>query len=216
MLRDVDLRTLPAVDALAARAGAPTDTLARVGAAPWIVAGPGYVIVASALDPAAADLPVRAAFVPWLAEVVGQRLAGEGGTVVPAAPGATIVRPEWADALEAPGGDRLPLSGRTVTAPQRPGVYFLLRGVARAGALVVAPEAEESALARMPAAQLGARLDSRDVTVDGELARWSARLFDSGARRPLLGPVLLAALALLVAETAMARGRARRPEAAAA
>jgi len=52
--------------------------------------------------------------------------------------------------------------------------------------------------------------------VDADPSQWSARLFDSGARRPLLGPVLLAALALLAAETAMARGRGRRRGPAAA
>ncbi|MFL5580613.1 MAG: hypothetical protein ACJ8AO_09575, partial [Gemmatimonadaceae bacterium] len=202
-------------DALEARGGAAADTLARVGAAPWIVAGPGYVIVASALDPAAADLPVRAAFVPWVADVLAQRLAGEGGTVVEAAPGARIARPEWADALETPAGDRLPLSDRVVAAPERPGVYFFLRGAVRSGALVVAPEPAESQLARMPAAQLESRLDARDVEVTADAARWSARLFDSGARRPLLGPVLVLALLLIAAETAMARGGRRREAAAA-
>lgn len=194
-----------------ARSGlAPADTLARVGPVPWIVGGPGYVIVASAIDPAASDLPVRAAFVPWLADVLAQRLGGEAGMVIEAAPGATVSRPAAIDAMETVAGERRPIAEGRLTAPGRPGVYFLLRGGARAGALVVAAEPDESSLARAPLPALRARLDGRDVVASADAAQWAARLFRSGARRPLLGPVVVLAMLLLVLETAMARGRGAR------
>ena len=42
---------------------------------------PGYVLIASRLDPAATTLPVRAAFVPWLADMIGLRLGAPTGDV---------------------------------------------------------------------------------------------------------------------------------------
>ena len=62
--------------------GADADTLARVGREPWIVVGARYAVIASPLDPAATTLPVRAAFVPWLANVLTERLVGEPGGVI--------------------------------------------------------------------------------------------------------------------------------------
>src|SRR5690606_19996943 len=56
-------------------AGASADTLATAGGAPWVVAGEGYVVVASPLETAATTLPLRASFVPWLGEILTQRLS---------------------------------------------------------------------------------------------------------------------------------------------
>src|SRR5690606_23244300 len=55
-------------------AGASSDTLATAGGAPWVVAGDGYVVVASPLEANATSLPLRAAFVPWVGEILAQRL----------------------------------------------------------------------------------------------------------------------------------------------
>jgi hypothetical protein len=56
-------------------AAAAVDTLATVNGRPWVVAGAAngtrYVVIASPLVPDATELPVRAAFVPWLASLVG-------------------------------------------------------------------------------------------------------------------------------------------------
>ncbi len=51
-------------------APAPTDTVSIAAGEPWIVRGPGYVLVASPLLPSATDFPVRAAFVPWIADAL--------------------------------------------------------------------------------------------------------------------------------------------------
>ena len=88
VLRRYDLRAAtPSTD----------DTLATVGREAWIVAGDRYVIVGSAIDPAASALPVRAGFVPWLFDLVSQRLAGEPAVVIEAHPGDSVRRPAWAD-----------------------------------------------------------------------------------------------------------------------
>jgi hypothetical protein len=188
---------------------ATTDTLALAGAEPWIVAGPGYVLVASPLTPDATSLPVRAAFIPWLTDVVTQRLFGDAGRVVDATPGAPVARPDGADALELPGGRRVTLASDTVVAPDRPGVGFFMRGTRRVGALVVNPEPDESNLTRLDLSALASRVRAAEV-VSPDSARWSASLFSSSPRRSLLVPVLVLALAVLLLESAVAGAGQRR------
>lgn len=189
---------------LVAQGGAVADTLAVAGGDAWIVAGDRYVIVASPLDQTATDLPLRAAFVPWLGDAIAQRLAGEATAVMQSAPGAPVRFPLGADGLEGGDAQVTPLSDRS-NAPSRPGVYFVRRGAVRIGALVVNPEAEESDLTRIPLALLRDRLRSRDAVVTADAAAWKRSLFDVGSRRPLQLPIILLALALLIAETVVVR-----------
>ena len=200
--------------ALARQAGdAPADTLATAGGEPWIVAGEGYVVVASPMLPEATTLPVRAPFVPLLDELVSQRLAGSAGPVLYVAPGATVPLPPAVDALRGSAADapRLPLAGRTFPAPLRPGVYFLLRGTERAGALVVNAEPEESLLQRLSKPELAGRLRARGVNVLDNAGEWPSAVFASSTRRPLTVPLLVVALLLLAAETLLTRGTGARP-----
>lgn len=189
---------------LVAQGRAPAETLARVGADPWVVAGPGYVIVASPLDPQATVLPVRAPFVPWMTDIVTQRLAVEAGTTIDAAPGDTVARPAWADALEMPDGTRATLGGGSMVAPSRPGVYFLLRGGRRAGAVVVNGEASEAELARLEPEALRDKLRAREARVHAGGEGWAALAFAGATRRPLLAPALFIVLGLLAAEAVVA------------
>jgi hypothetical protein len=189
---------------LVAQAGAMADTIAMAGGDAWIVAGEGYVLVGSPLDPSATDLPVRAGFVPWLGDVVAQRLAGDATNVLQAAPGAVVRLPTGADGLEAPDGQLTSAAGQ-ITAPLRPGVYFVRRGSERVGALVVNAEAEESDLRRLPIAALRERIRGRDILVTADPAAWRSSLFDVGSRRPLQVPLIVLALLLLVAETVIVR-----------
>jgi hypothetical protein len=189
---------------LVAQAGAVADTIAMAGGDAWIVAGEGYVIVGSPLDPTATDLPVRAAFVPWLGDVIAQRLAGDATTVIEAPPGGTVRLPTGADGIEASDGQVTPASGE-VTSPLRAGVYFIRRGADRVGALVVNAEAEESDLRRLPLSVLRDRVRGRDVLVTDDPAVWSRSLFDAGSRRPLQLPLIVLALLLLAAETFLVR-----------
>lgn len=189
--------------------------MARAGGAPWIVAGPGYVLVGSPLDARATTFPLAASFVPWLADVVTQRLSGgAAGSVVRGAPGASIPRPEWADAWEAADGTMRTFTGPTVTLPAAPGVYFLRRGGARVGALVIDGEARESDLTRLAPAMLASRFQAQHGAtkaptvaprVLAQADRWEAAVFDGGAGRPLMTPLLLLAFLLLGAESALTR-----------
>lgn len=198
---------------LEAQTGATGDTLATAGGAPWIVAGDGFVIIGSPLDPAATDLPLRASFVPWLGDIIAQRLAGTASADLQAAPGAAMRVPSGTDGLEAPDGQVTPLTASS-NAPSRAGVYFLRRGTARVGALVVNAEPEESDLARLPLATLRDRVRTRDALVTADAAEWRRSLFNLGARRPLQLPLILLALALLAAETLVVRRDERRRSAA--
>src|SRR5690606_15701809 len=116
-------------------------------------AGPGYVIAASPLTPDATTLPVRASFVPWLGGVLTERLVGEPGQVIEAAPGTQLARPRWADAIQTAEGARTPLA-ELLDVPTRAGTYFLTRGDRRVGAVVVNPSADESQLDRLTPAEL--------------------------------------------------------------
>ena len=182
----------------------PAETLARVGADPWIVAGPGYVIIASPLDPEFTALPARAQFVPWMTDIVTQRLATDAGVTLEAAPGDTAARPAWAEALEMPDGSRVTLGGTSFEAPGRPGVYFLMRAGRRAGAVVVNGEASESALQRLDSAVLHERLRARKTRLHAGAGEWASLAFAGATRRPLLAPAIIAVLLLLLAESAVA------------
>lgn len=191
--------------ALTATAAAPADTLATVGGEPWIVAGDGYVLVASALDTAATTLPATAEFVPWLARTLSERLAGGGRPAASVAPGRAIALPAGVDGVEAPDGETLATTDSL--RPSRAGVYFWTRGGARVGAVVVNGEVEESVLQRMGDDEMRQRLRPAAVTHDAGAA--VERAWRGASRRPL-GTVLLAAVvAVLLVETLVAAAPAR-------
>jgi hypothetical protein len=223
---DSGVRAAPVTAALqyllVAQGSAPADTLARSGGRPWAVAGPGYVLLASPLDPGATSLPLRAAFVPWVDAVVGQRLSGTaavlggvGSGVLETAPGVAVRRPTGAEELESPDGVVRVLSGAMIDAPARPGVYFLRRGGGRVGVLVVNPEPRESDLARLPAQTLAARFRGRMVAVGSDGEQWARAVFDARAARPLTGLFLVTALVLLLAESVVTRRAVARSSGAA-
>ena len=194
---------------LVAQAGAAAETLAVVGQIPWIVAGPRYVIVGSPLTPDATNFPVRASFVPWLGSVLSERLVGEPGQVLTAQPGVTLARPRWADALETPDGQRTPL-GESLEVPPRAGTYFLTRDARRVGALVVNPDPGESELDRLSPSALTARLHAGRTLVARSAGEWSSQAFRAAARRSLIEPALLIALAMLVVEAVVIGARTRQ------
>jgi hypothetical protein len=183
----------------------PGDTLATVAGAPWIVAGPRYVVVGSPLDTAATDAMLRPGFVPWLGEVLAARLAGDGGPLLQAAPGGEVVWPDVVDGLQASEGDVRPLTSRRFTAPTEPGVYFAVRDGARRGALVVNSEPGESDVGRLGAQGVAARVRAATVTPVTEAAVARRAAYGGGGAAALLGPAILGALALLLVEGLAAR-----------
>lgn len=185
-----------------------SDTVATAAGEPWIVAGPGYVLIASRLDPAATTLPVRAAFVPWLADMIGLRLGaptGDVGAPIIAAPETPIRYPAGATAIENSAGTRRSVSGDAGISPTERGVWFALRGARRIGAVVVNAPAEESALERWPAEVLAPRLAGTRGRATSSTNSWVRDTFAAGTRRPAVTPLLLLALLLLTAEAIAVR-----------
>ena len=192
-----------------------SDTLATAGGEPWVVAGPGYVLVGSRLDPVATQLPIRAPFVPWLADVLALRLAapsGDVGTPIDALPGRPIHLPVGAETLESASGSRRTVTAEVMDAPEERGVWFVLRGGRRVGAVVVNAPPEESDLARWPASALAARIGGAAARSTSSESTWLGDTYASGSSRPAATPLLVLALLLLAAE-AMAV-RSSRPTAA--
>ena len=196
--------------ALAPASSAPAETVATVAGEPWIVAGDGYLLVASPLDTAATNLPVTAEFVPWLARSIADRLAPGGGPVIFTRPGARVAVPRGADSLESTGAVTLVVRD-SVTLPQRAAVYFWTRGARRVGALVVNVEAEESDLRREHDKVLAGRFAPATVRMTHGADEFARSVYGVAAQRPVAGPLLAAALALLVVETLLAGARPRRP-----
>jgi len=184
---------------------APVDTLARAGGDAWAVAGDGYVLIASPLTAEATDLPLRAAWVPWIGTAISDRLGGEAGAVIEAAPSARVARPSWSRELEWPDGSVHAVIDAQMRAPNRAGVYFWRRGTARGGALVVNAEVVESDLSRLTPASFSAKFSGAPVSVLGDASRWTATVFAVTGRRALEGTFLLLALLLLAAEAAVTR-----------
>jgi hypothetical protein len=184
------------------------DTLATAAGEPWIVSGSGYVLLASRLDPASTTLPVRAVFVPWLADMVGLRLgapAGDAGAPIQAAPGAPIRLPGGADAIEGAGGIRRGITGADARAPDERGVWFVLNGARRVGAIEVNAPAAESQLARLPADVLAARLGTGRSRSAESAGAWVRESYAAGTRRPIITPLLIFALLLIAAEAIAVR-----------
>jgi hypothetical protein len=184
--------------------GAVADTLVRVGAQPWAVAGPNYVVLASPAEAEATDLPVRAGFVPWLDALLAERLSSAGGSVTEVVPGAVVTVPFGVTAIEAPDGSTRPVTpGSSLRAAQRAGVYFWRRTNQRAGALVVNAEPDESLLTPLATDSLRVHLraaempDTPDATVRATFA--------ANGRRALDTSLLILAALLLLAESILAR-----------
>ena len=185
---------------------APSAVLVRVGGEPWIVRSGRTVVVGSRFVPEETDLPLRAGFVPALAVLVAHAARGDEGTVV-AAPGEAVLLPEGVGAVgTAP--PTMPVSGE-VLAPLAPGAYPLLAGTDTVGALVVAPDPRESDLARASDAQVAAAFPGARVRVVATPRAYAAERFAGAGRSDLTPWLLVAALAVLVAESLAAAGLRR-------
>jgi hypothetical protein len=208
--RTTALATSPAAPPARRDSVARVDTLAMAGGTPWTVAGAGYVILGSPVNPAATDLPLRAAFVPWLFGVVAMRL-GDDGERVTTVPGGRISLPADITALESADGMLHPEMARARTAPPTPGVYMLRREAAAVGALVVNAEPEESDLTPSTEKALRARLNGTAVSNSANAAAWRKTVLDQAAGRSLAWPLIALALLALVLESWLSRLSAATP-----
>jgi len=184
--------------------------IARTGAEPWLVREGPVVVVASRLEPEWTSLPLSAAFVPFLDQLVNRVSAGDA-PLVRGAPGDVVELPSGPAELVTSSGF-LPVTGdRRVTAPLEPGVYFLRSaGGDTVGALEVNHDARESRLARADARAVRAAFGPRASLVN---ARALARdVFGGAGRADLSGLMLALALTAAVLEFALSSVSARREE----
>jgi hypothetical protein len=179
--------------------------LATAGGQPWIVAGSDYVLIASPLHVAATNAPVLAAFVPWLRDIVTQRLS-DGGTLALASPNDTINMPVVADSLRLPDGTQLPLAGGRLVVPQATGVYLFRSGARTVGALVVNAEVEESDVTAWGGDIWQDRIIGSDVQLEPRGANVAEAVFDRSGGRSLTWPLVALAALALFAEALIARG----------
>nr|MCU0633628.1 hypothetical protein [Gemmatimonadaceae bacterium] len=204
------LRLVP----VATRARTRVDTVATVAGEPWIVAGDGYLLVASALEPAASSLVLAAGFVPWL----GARLSAGLDAAQPVwngHPFAPVAVDFPCDTVRGPRGEALALVRDLADrrrGPAEPGVYLCARGT-RSAALVITAELEESVGSTMDDGTLRSRLGStRAQVVRDRRALLDAMATQPGGRSAVPWLAALALLALLAESIVARRGlvRARR------
>jgi hypothetical protein len=199
---------------LSAAGASVSDTLAMAGGSAWVVAGDGYVLVGSPLDPGASTLPVSAQLLPWTETVVARYLLTDGGRVQSVAPLASVPLPLGVDELVGSDRQTITVRSRETRAPARSGVYWMRRAGAVVGALVVNPEPTESDLTPLDSAGLAQHTGSATAQVFAPSAAVARAAFSTASRRPLAGILLIALVALLVMEALLARDSGARRAAA--
>lgn len=187
---------------------AAAETLATVSGQPWIVAGTDWVLVASPMDTVATTLPLRAPFLPWLLDVIAQRLAGAPGEARDATPGQRVEIPSRALALDG-SRERVRQAGAsTIPAPDRAGAWRWRDDAGNVvGVLVVNPDTAESRLEWMDAAALARRTRARVEEDPGAAVRAA---LEAPGRRPIGGWLLVLAAVALLAELMLARDAGSR------
>ncbi len=199
---------------LIAQPNAIGDTVATVGSAVWMVRGPRWIVLGSTLTPVSTTLPVRAAFVPWLADAISNLASGATAATLVSA-GASITAPNGATELRS-GDGRLTRasSAGVVTAPAEPGLYFWTRNRDTVGAVGVQLSSREPQLARATKEELLTRFGGADrAAVSDSTSAFLASVRQSGASRPMTVPLLWLALLAVLAE-AWLSGRYRTRSAA--
>ena len=186
---------------LIAESNATGDTIAQVGNAVWMVRGPKWIVLGSSLDLASTTFPIRATFVPWLADAISN-LASGTTAAMHAAPGQSIVAPAGATELRSVDGTvRRTIATGTTTAPTAPGLWYWMRGSDVIGVLGVQIDAGEPQLARATPAELLARFGGAEgATLTSDVVAFLSSVRQSGAAQPIGGPLLLLALLAVLAE----------------
>jgi hypothetical protein len=119
-----------------------------------------------------------------------------------AAPGTWIKRPAGIDQFEHPDGSMV-AAGDSVRIPSTAGVYFLVGGGHRNGAVVVNPPPRESVLERLSAGDMRELIAGSEVISAAEPTDLRSASFRAASTRSLLVPFLVAVLIALVLETVL-------------
>lgn len=174
--------------------------LATVGSEPWIVRDGDLVLVGSRMEAEWTQLPVTAAFVPFL-DLLVNRVARRETWMFVAYPGTEIELPASAQSLLTAAGP-LPVSREQATVlPFETGVYYLQGSAGdTVGAVAVTHDPRESDLTRAALSMLRGTLG--DIELHDSEQEFSRSLFNSTRSADftslLLAAALLAALTELV------------------
>jgi len=175
-----------------------TGVVARVNRSPWLVRSSNVVLLGSRLDPSWTELPVSAAFMPFM-DLLLNRIARGELAVVDAAPGDQVSLPDRVTEVRR-SGEQWPAEGGAGFQPTEPGLYFLLAERDTVGALEVNVDPRESRLAPAPDEQVRKLWRARVVGPDAA----DSAVFASAARGDLRGPLLWAGLLLGLTEMGLA------------
>ena len=178
--------------------------LATVGGEPWIVRSGNVVLVASRLEPEWTDLPVSAAFLPFVDALVNRVARGEVA-VEEGAVGAPTLLPDAVTEVRR-GTERWEVEGGAAFTPPAPGVYWLLAGRDTIGSLGAGGDPRESVLAAADAGSVERLWRARVIGP----ARAGEAAFALAARADLRGVFLWVALVAGLAELVVAGWGARR------
>ncbi|MFI5235090.1 MAG: BatA and WFA domain-containing protein [Gemmatimonadales bacterium] len=176
-----------------------TGVAVTAGGEPWVVRAGNVVLIGSRFDPAWTDLPVSAAFVPFVDALVNRLARGEvvvdDGTV-----GASVLLPDAVSEVRRVDA-RWAVEGGAGFTPPSPGLYWLLSGRDTIGALAANADPRESLLAPASASLVRSLWPSARVL---PLADAVNAAFALSSRTDLRGPLLWAALLLALAELVVA------------
>lgn len=178
--------------------------LATVDGEPWVVRSGKVVLVASRLEPEWTDLPMSAAFLPFIDALVNRVARGEVA-VADAAVGAPTLLPDAVTEVRRDGA-RWVVEGGAPFTPPAPGVYWLLAGADTIGALGAGADPRESELAPAEAGMVERLWRARVIGPE----RAAEAAFALAARADLRGMLLWMALLAGIAELAVAGWGARR------
>jgi hypothetical protein len=181
------------------------DVLLTAAGEPWMVRSGSVVLLASRLDTAWTDLPLSAAFVPFLDHLLNRMVAGEFGTRV-VAPGDPAPLPDLADAIVL-NGQQVRVEGGASFHPETTGLHFVLAAGDTIGVVSVNADSRESLLGRADDDAVRGLWPGARV-VDLEAAQAAA--FTAGARGDLRGALLWLALAVGLVEAALAGWRRKK------
>lgn len=183
---------------------------------PWIVSARSgddrpVLLLASPLRPEATSLPLSPEMLPLLEWMVSG-WPPTFRTATATETGAPLTVPAGATGVRSPDGAVRRVDGRQpFRATGSPGIYEALEGDSVVSRMAVNPPIAESLLGRLDAEEAAGRLPGPVRTVPGPEA-WTSRIFLQRRGGEPWRPLLLAALALLVAEGLLAAGGPRGKE----
>lgn len=160
------------------------------------------VLLASRLDTAWADLPLSAAFVPFVDALLNRVVDGKVAAA-PVAPGDPTVLPDQADAVVR-DGQRVRVEGGATFRAEATGLHFVMAGDDTVGVVSVNADPRESLLARADDEAVRGLWPGARVV---DLEEAPGAVFTAGARGDLRGILLWIALAVGIVETALAGWR---------